>query len=108
MTRDKQLRDISLDKVVEKRRLDQALNAKEFAVLAGISYSAARAWFRMSGFPVFNGVVFWNDFIQWRRGQVKSHSENISTDEKATCDGQRAAHLSGLPSRAAKILAEAS
>lgn len=32
---DKQLRKISLAAVLEKRRLDQALNAKEFAVCAG-------------------------------------------------------------------------
>ncbi len=36
MTQDKQLRGVSLETVVEKRRLDQALNAKEFAVLAGL------------------------------------------------------------------------
>ena len=69
MTQDKQLREVSLEAVVEKRRLDQALNAKEFAVLAGISYSAARSWFRMPGFPVFRGVVFWQDFVQWRNAQ---------------------------------------
>jgi hypothetical protein len=62
MTQDKQLHRVSLDRVVEKRRLGQALNAKEFAVLAGISYSAAREWFRLPGFPVFRGFVFWQDF----------------------------------------------
>ena len=31
-TEDKQLQGISLESVLEKRRLDQALNAKEFAV----------------------------------------------------------------------------
>ena len=39
---DKQLRDIRLADVLEKRRLDQALNVKEFAVCAGVSYSTAR------------------------------------------------------------------
>jgi hypothetical protein len=62
MQDDKQLRGIRLKDVLEKRRLDQALNAKEFAVLAGISYSIARAWFHLPGFPVFRGVVFWQDF----------------------------------------------
>ena len=37
MTRDKQLLGVELGEVIEKRRLDQALNVKEFAVLAGIS-----------------------------------------------------------------------
>ena len=46
MTKDKRLRDIKFADVLEKRRLGQALNMKEFAVLAGISYSAAHEWFR--------------------------------------------------------------
>ena len=69
MQDDKQLRGIRLKDVLEKRRLDQALNAKEFAVLAGISYSTARAWFHLPGFPVFRGVVFWQDFVRWRTAQ---------------------------------------
>jgi hypothetical protein len=66
---DKQLRDILLVDVLEKRRLGQALNAKEFAVVAGVSYSTARGWYRLPGFPVFRGVVFWQDFEQWRKQQ---------------------------------------
>src|SRR5579871_6966755 len=66
---DKQLQGVSLEAVLEKRRLDQALNAKEFAVCAGVSYSTARSWFHLPGFPVFHGVVFWNDFVQWRAEQ---------------------------------------
>jgi hypothetical protein len=45
--------------------LDQALNAKEFAVLAGISYSTTRELFRLRGFPILRGVVFWGDFVDW-------------------------------------------
>jgi hypothetical protein len=73
---DKQLRDIRLADVLEKRRLDQALNVKEFAVCAGISYSTARGWFHLTGFPAFRGVIFWQDFVQWRIGQngFKNHS----------------------------------
>ena len=55
MPRDKQLRGIKLADVLQRRRLDQALNAKEFAVLAGICYSTAREWFRLPGFPVVQG-----------------------------------------------------
>jgi hypothetical protein len=51
MSRDKQLRDVKLEEVVEKRRPNQALTAKEFAVLGGISYSAARDWFHTPEFP---------------------------------------------------------
>ncbi len=55
---DKQLSGVLIEAVLEKRRLDQALNAKEFAVCAGISYSTARRWFKLEGFPAFDGVVF--------------------------------------------------
>ena len=66
MSKDKQLSGILMADVLEKRRLDQALNAKEFAVLVGVSYTTARDWFRLPGFPVFQGVVFWSDFERWR------------------------------------------
>src|SRR5260221_9473525 len=58
-TEDKQLQGIELEPVLEKQRLGQAMNAKEFAVCAGVSYSTARSWFRLPGFPVFHGVIFW-------------------------------------------------
>jgi hypothetical protein len=57
--------------------LDQALNAKEFAVAAGISYSTAREWFRLPSFPVFRGVIFWQDFVRWRTDQNGFHSEKF-------------------------------
>jgi hypothetical protein len=69
MPADKQLRNIQLVDVLEKRRLDQALNAKEFAVCAGVSYSTSRSWFRLPGFPAFRRVVFWQDFVHWRTNQ---------------------------------------
>lgn len=37
-TQDKQLQEIVLEIVLEKRRLGQAMNVKEFAVCAGVSY----------------------------------------------------------------------
>jgi hypothetical protein len=100
MPQDKQLRSVNLDEVVEKRRLDQALNAKEFAVLAGISYSAAREWFRLPGFPVFQGVVFWVDFVQWRISRNGFKNPTLPQPNVKTTD-------SNLPPRAAKILREA-
>ena len=109
MQQDKQLRHVKLDDVVEKRRLDQALNAKEFAVLAGISYSTARRWFRLPGFPVFRGVVFWNDVVQWRsaRTGLNNLSDHAPQD---TTEGQSQADYKSemnLPGRAAQILGEA-
>ena len=68
-TEDKQLQGIELEAVLEKQRLGQAMNAKEFAVCAGVSYSTARSWFRLPGYPDFHCVIFWQDFVEWRTGQ---------------------------------------
>src|SRR5271157_3508053 len=80
---DKQLQGIALESVMEKRRLDQALNAKEFAVCAGVSYSTARSWFHLPGFPALRGVVFWQDFVQWRADlhELKNPSLPHATSE---------------------------
>ena len=104
MSRDKQLGGIQLKDVLEKRRLDQALNAKEFAIAAGVSYSTARAWCRLPGFPAFRGVVFWQDFVQWRTSQ-----NGRNQTETPLPSGNSAAPLtpSSLPPRAQRILMEA-
>ncbi len=108
MTQDKQLRGVSLEAVIEKRRLDQALNAKEFAVLAGISYSSALEWFRVPGFPVFRGFVFWQDFSEWRRAQAGLGSAHPEPRETARprLPAERRMSLEGLPPRAVRILLE--
>jgi hypothetical protein len=100
-TDDKQLQGITLESVLEKRRLDQALNAKEFAVCAGVSYSTARSWFHLVGFPVFHGVIFWQDFVRWRTDHtgLAGQPENLPHH-----NGKTAAALSTLPPRAAQIL----
>ena len=106
MTVDKQLKTVALADVVEKRRLGQALNAKEFAVLVGISYSAARDWFHLPGFPVFRGVVFWQDFERWRNAQTGLSKQDVPgrTDERAWYrDGNKETNL---PPQAARIVAE--
>ena len=100
MQDDKQLRGIRLKDVLEKRRLDQALNAKEFAVLAGISYSTAREWFHLPGFPVFRGVIFWQDFVEWRTAQ--NGLENAG--KKLPSGNTKTAQDASLSPRAAKIL----
>jgi hypothetical protein len=104
MSEDQQLRGIRLEDVLEKRRLDQALNAKEFAVCAGVSYSIAREWFRLPGFPVFRGVVFWQDFVQWRTHQNGFASQPESLPHG---NGVQTAAAASLPPRAARILQEA-
>jgi hypothetical protein len=107
MTHDKQLLNVELEQVVEKRRLDQALNAKEFAVLAGISYSAARAWFRQPGFPALCGVVFWHEFVHWRNARTGLNSIEMPP-RSPECQRPAATKPSMMfTGRAAQILAEA-
>ena len=111
MTHDKQLRGIKLQVVRLKRDSDQALNTKEFAVLAGISYSLAREWFHLPGFPAVGGMVFWGDFVLWRRSQNRPKSSHISAPTE-NGNGQGEFKLSSpksnhqWPARAASILAE--
>lgn len=109
MGQDKQLHGISLQSVVQKRTLDQALNAKEFSVLAGISYSAARAWFRSPGFPVFHGVVFWKDFVMWRQNQSGIDIATNDDLSRKSLDEPKKTTVAKLQfsGRAAEILAEA-
>ena len=100
-THDKQLQGISLEAVMEKRRLDQALNAKEFSVCAGVSYSTARSWFHSPEFPAIHGVVFWQDFVQWRADQHRLKTlQDVQIKREAI---QVPSHLS---SRADQILRE--
>ena len=102
MPHDKQLRAIKLKDVLVKRRLDQALNAKEFAVCAGVSYSTARSWFHQPGFPAFRGVIFWQDFVAWRTNQHDRPAETLSQSNGVTSTGRVS-----FPPRAARILLEA-
>src|SRR5271154_6110323 len=101
-TEDKQLQGITLEAVMEKRRLDQALNAKEFAVCAGVSYSTARSWFHLPGFPVFHGVIFWQDFVQWRARQNGLQMPFLPQGNADT-----GTPASNLPPRALQILLDA-
>jgi hypothetical protein len=108
MTRDKQLVHLNFDLVAEKRRLDQALNTKEFAVLAGISYSTARDWFRQPGFPAFRGYVFWQDFVQW--GTTKNGLQTSDEPSTHRTEFQRPVETNRLMQyspRVAKILCDA-
>jgi hypothetical protein len=109
MTKDKQLRGIRLADVLKKRHLDQALNVKEFAVLAGISHSVAREWFQIKGFPRVEGVVFWKDFVQWRNLQNggKHLSQNFQLPVASNNSAEFKRPTAGLPARATQILLEA-
>lgn len=109
MTSDKQLQGIDIREVRTKRDADQALNIKEFAVLAGISYSVARDWFNSTGFPRVHGMIFWQDFVLWRRTQ--SAKRNVPTPPPVESGvgfsmGNAKSHPQ-WPHRATKILSEA-
>jgi len=95
---DKQLHGIAIESAMEKRRLDQALNAKEFAVCAGVSYSTARSWFHLPGFPVFRGVIFWQDFVQWRTDHYGLKNPSLPQPNGDIIS------TANLPPRAAQIL----
>jgi len=97
---------VTLGSVVEKRRLGQALNAKEFAVLIGISYSAAREWFRLPGFPVFRGVVFWQDFERWREEQTGLTKRGSGKHADGAVLRLDRGTATDLPPQAGRILAE--
>ena len=106
MSHDKQLSGFKIRELQKKQRLDQALNAKEFAILAGVSYSTAREWLHLPGFPALRGMVFWQDFVMWRRlqngsGAVSSIRSNSST-VPAACpqDGETVPGNGHWPERA--------
>ena len=102
MPEDKQIRGVSLKAVLEKSDLQQGLNAKEFSVRAGVGYSTAREWFRRPGFPLCGGVVFWEDFVLWRRNAQNSPPQQ----QNAKLFEATATRSNALPARAARILAE--
>ena len=93
---------VSLEVVLEKRRLDQALNAKEFAVCAGVSYSTAREWFHLPDFPAIRGVIFWQDFVQWR-----TNKNGLSSQSEKLPQGNGVPSPTDFPPRAAQILLDA-
>ena len=103
--RDRQLAGIDRRSALEKRQADQGLNAKEFAVAAGLSYSSARDLFRQPGFPVVKNVVFWSDFELWRRSQIAPSPNAVKSTNETTPD--RPKPMNGLPARAQRILHEA-
>ncbi len=107
MGSEKQLGSVKLEEVLRKRELGQALNAKEFAILAGVSYSIARQWFRLPGFPAFRGFVFWSDFTEWRKEQFRTDGKPVPSCATVPTHSMGSAPSVGLPERAARILREA-
>jgi len=96
------LAGVNLPDVLEKRRHGQALNLKEFAVAARVSYSVAREWAQITGFPRFEGVIFWEDFEEWRKERNQMRLPNRTPLSEVARESERT--FTGLPARAAKIL----
>ena len=101
--RDRQLQK-SIAAAIRKRELDQGLYIREFALLAGLGYSKARLLFRQEGFPCVSGLVFWSDFVLWRRERW-----NLNPDEQVSSlseSDQNVADKTEWPDRARRILEE--
>ncbi len=56
------------------------LNIKEFAAVTGYSYERARLLFREAGFPVVKGLVFWEDWREYRRAAVGTAGQSPEPD----------------------------
>jgi hypothetical protein len=68
---EKRLANIDKADVLERKKNDEGLSTKELAVACGVCYKVARAWWLAPGFPAVDGVVvFWSDFVIWRRRRV--------------------------------------
>src|SRR5438093_9714460 len=100
--RDKQLGKLELNEALRRRRLDQALNIKLFALAAGISYSTARDLFRQPSFPAVCGVVFWSDFVEWRHSRtgltlLKESASRIARPDDRSQSQSHSFFLKDLP-----------
>jgi hypothetical protein len=72
------------------------------ALIAGSKGGSHWAGFHIPGFPIFHGVIFWQDFVEWRTGQNGSKNPSRPARDKETVSA-----ASKLPPRAAQILLEA-
>ena len=63
---------------------------------------AVKAGIPRDGFPAFRGVIFWQDFVQWRAGQ-----NGFKSPPPSSPDSETVAAASKLPPRAAQILLDA-
>lgn len=114
MSHDKQLSGISVRALHRKQQHDQALNAKEFAILAGVSYSTAREWLHLPGFPALRGLVFWQDFVLWRRSQTGRETISAILSTSSTVPAARPQNLEAArnngqsPERFVRILQKGS
>jgi len=100
---DKQLQGIALESVLEKRRLDQALNAKEFAVCAGYPTRRRATGFTCPASCLSRGC-FLAGLCPMAHGQNGVARQPVSLPDRNCV---QAAAAASLPPRAARILLEA-
>lgn len=49
----------------------KALNLRELSILTGFGYGKVRTW-AQRGLPVFEGKIFWSDFLAWKASRLAS------------------------------------
>ncbi len=108
---EERLTRIDVGVVKAKAGRGAGLNAEEFAVHAGYSYTAARALFREAGFPVIRGLVTWDDWVIYRRQQSgisrrprKEAGPRMSPADRSDEPGPTRGLPTSLPPRAARLL----
>ena len=76
--RDRQLMGASFQAADQKRRRDQPSNAEDCEAVSAICCTAARELFKLPGFPLVKGMVYWSDYVIWRQsdGQLKPRSSS--------------------------------
>lgn len=103
----------------QKKERGMALSLTEFQQVSGLGYIKAKRMSTMTGFPIFDGVIFWVDFERWRRkmanqllaGAACQHSPTVEDDplheHKFHEPSQKRDSLTSLPPRAARLLQKA-
>lgn len=66
-----QLATVDAEAAARKWEANQPVNVREFAVIQGIGYTAARAMTKLAGFPFFQArSIYREDFTLWRQQQL--------------------------------------
>ncbi len=98
------------EKAMKKRDNGMLLTKSEFCLASGVSYVKATEYFNNPDFPAHDGRVLWDDFVRWRKHQIKErklssprHSDDYMRDAQAHLSGLQVA----LPPGVARMLGQA-
>ena len=69
MTTDKRITGLLNDARI-KRQDGTGLTVKEWCALSGLGYEKGLAISKTYGFPIFEGLIFWDDWSKWRQISV--------------------------------------